>query len=896
MSSPQSSSADTSVSQLIVTIIPTLIIGAVYFIAFIAFRKVQKRVYEPRYTVETVPKDLKPHESPKGPFAWITNIFKKPTSYVVQEAGADGYFFLRFLLELFAVLILGCLITWPILFAINATGGNGATGLNSISYSNVSDKWRFLAHIFVSWLFFGSIIFLIYREIVYYTTFRHALQTTPLYNSLLSSRTLLLTEIPKNLYDEEELRLRFPPATNIWYARDYKQLQKDVKERKKLAGKYEGALNKVLTKATKITNKAIKKNEPAPEPANELNTYLKNGKKRPTHRLKFLIGKKVDTLDYGVERLGELNKSIAKDQENRDSNDQMPAVFIEFPTQLELQKAYQAIPYNKDFKGVQRFTGVSPDDVVWENLSLTATKRRIKKIIASTILTLMIIFWCIPVAVVGAISNINLLIDKVHFLKFIDKLPSFLMGLITGLLPVVALAVLMMLVPPFIKWMGSISGCITVQQVEGYCQSWYYAFIVVNSFLIITLTSAAASSVTSIIQDPTSALHLLANKLPKAANFYLSYFCLQGLVGPVAMLFQLVALILAQFLGKILDSTPRAKWNRWNTLGQPGWSTTYPGYELYMVITLSYSIIAPLIIAFAAITFLLFYIAYSYNLIYVLQPNKNDARGRNYPRALLELFTGLYLAEVCLIAMFVFGKNWVAVALEAVIGVVTLASHLYIKYTYLPLFDIVPISALKYASGDETYAYPMHDQGRKEIKTEGINYWDGGNELGEDSTTQEVLKTERQGSDTTATATAAGVAGDSDLSIKRNSDEDVEGKLPNVAGAAIAAPTKGVSWLTKFFNPKKETFDVVRNNMPAAYDNYIEYNPEFTRTAYNDPAVTDEEPHIWIAKDNLGLSEIEKNKALENGVDVSDENADFNEKGSIEYTGPPPSYEEALRV
>ena len=84
--------------------------------------------------------------------------------------------------------------------------------------------------------------------------------------------------------------------------------------------------------------------------------------------------------------------------------------------------------------------------------------------------------------------------------------------------------------------------------------------------------------------------------------------------------------------------------------------------------------------------------------------------------------------------------------------------------------------------------------------------------------------------------------------------------------------------------------------MPQPYFNYIEYNPGFLRNAYDDPVVKDEEPHIWIARDEMGLSEIEKNKALENGVDVSDDNAIYNEEGELIYTGAPPSYEEALKV
>ena len=86
----------------------------------------------------------------------------------------------------------------------------------------LKDKWRTFAHVFLSWILFGAVIFLIYRELVYYVTYRHALQTTPLYDSLLSSRTLLLTEISTEYLQDDKLRGYFPTATNIWYSRDYK--------------------------------------------------------------------------------------------------------------------------------------------------------------------------------------------------------------------------------------------------------------------------------------------------------------------------------------------------------------------------------------------------------------------------------------------------------------------------------------------------------------------------------------------------------------------------------------------------------------------------------------------------------------------------------------------------
>ncbi|ODV67707.1 DUF221-domain-containing protein [Hyphopichia burtonii NRRL Y-1933] len=914
-SSGSSKSGKGSVSQLLASAIPNFVIAAVFFLLFIALRKSQRRVYEPRAEVKYLPRDLRPDSSPKGLFGWLTHILRKPEGFIIQHAGPDGYFFTRFLFEFAFISLLGCIILWPILFPLSATNSNHNVELDILAFGNIKNKYRYFAHVFLSWIYFGCFIFLIYRELVYYVTFRHALQSTPLYDSLLSSRVLLLTEVPSHLLSETEIRNYFPTSTNLWYARDYEELQELVKERSKLSGKYEGALNKTITKAVNLRNKASKKNKPLPEPADDINQYLKDGKKRPTHKLKFLIGQKVDTLDYCPEKLGELNKDIKKRQLEHNSNTQIPSVFIEFPTQLELQKAYQAIPYNDEFKKCGRYSGLAPADVIWPNLALTPNKRRVKKAIASTVLTLMIIFWSIPVAVVGAISNIDNLISQAPWLSFINNLPSVLLGLIKGLLPVVALAILMSLIPPFIKKMGKVAGCITVQEVERYCQSWFFAFQVVQSFLVMALCSSAMGAVPSIVEDPSTVLPLLAQKLPTSGNFYLAYLCFFGLTTAAALLFQLVALILAQFLGKILDGTPRAKWNRYTTLGQPFFSVLYPNMQLICVIALAYAFLVPLILGFSTITFLFLFAAFLYTLVYVMRPNLTDARGRNYASALFQLFVGLYLSEIVLVAMFVFTKNWACVALEAVVIVATAICHIYFKRIFLPVIDAVPISALKYSAGDHTFQYPMHDQGLKEIKSEGENYWHGGNQLGLTGTQHDQVLPEIKrgpsddahnantviGSDESAKQDAATNPSSSTGQLINKSDRaNVDDEKSPVAEQphtrSNGSSKNPASILTRFFSPRTDSFDRVRGLMPDAYFNYIEYNPEFLRTAYEDPAVNDEEPHIWIARDEMGLSEIEKNKALEHGVDVSDEAAVYNEKGSLEYTGPPPSYEEALRT
>lgn len=98
-----------------------------------------------------------------------------------------------------------------------------------------------------------------------------------------------------------------------------------------------------------------------------------------------------------------------------------------------------------------RYIGVDPGQVVWSNLRIMWWERVIRNFVTIGFICALIIFWAIPVAAVGAISNINFLIQKVHFLSFINDVPTVVKGVITGLLPAVLMSVLMAMLPIVIR-------------------------------------------------------------------------------------------------------------------------------------------------------------------------------------------------------------------------------------------------------------------------------------------------------------------------------------------------------------------------------------------------------------------------------------------------------------
>lgn len=125
----------------------------------------------------------------------------------------------------------------------------------------------------------------------------------------------------------------------------------------------------------------------------------------------------------------------------------LSSVFIEFNSQSTAQVAYQTLMHNKPLHMAPRYIGVTPDEVVWSNMRLFWWERLTKFATTTAFIVALVIFWSIPVAVVGAISNIQFLTNKVKFLSFINDIPEVILGVVTGLLPAVMLAVLMALLP-----------------------------------------------------------------------------------------------------------------------------------------------------------------------------------------------------------------------------------------------------------------------------------------------------------------------------------------------------------------------------------------------------------------------------------------------------------------
>lgn len=227
--------------------------------------------------------------------------------------------------------------------------------------------------------------------------------------------------------------------------------------------------------------------------------------------------------------------------------------------------------------------------------------------------------------------------------------------------------------------------------MELFTQSTHFAFQVVQVFLVTTLTSAASSVATQIIKAPLSAKDLLAKNLPKASNFYISYFLLQGLVMSSMVIVQVAGYLLFKFFSVFLHRSPRYLYQKWAQFGGMGWGNIFPIFANLGVIALSYSCIAPLILAFAFVGIYMVYQAYRYNFLFVYDIDI-DTKGLVYPRALSHLMTGVYIAQVCLIGLFILRGATGPTVIMCIFLVCNIISQITLSEALSPLHSYLPRS------------------------------------------------------------------------------------------------------------------------------------------------------------------------------------------------------------
>ncbi|KAI1327185.1 DUF221-domain-containing protein [Xylariaceae sp. FL0255] len=642
---------------------------------------------------------------------------------------------------------------------------------------------------------------------------------------------------------------------------------------------------------------------------------------RPTHRLANftwtpgwlpglpLLNKKTDTIYWCRRELARLNVEIEADQENPERYPLMKSAFIQFNHQVAAHMACQSIIHHVPKHMAPRVVEISPNDVIWDNMAISWWSAWLRTAVSVGIVVGIIILWAIPVAFTASISQIDNLIKTFPFLGFINNGPVVrkVATAVAGVLPALLLTLLLLLVPIIMSILASFKGAKTGTQKSETVQKFYFAFLFVEVFLIVSLSGSAIAVLQQVVNDPGSITNTLAKNIPSAANYFFSYMILQALSVSSGTLLQIGALIQWYVLARILNSTARSKWKTNTTLPNVNWGTNFPVYTNFACIALIYSIIAPIISIFAIITFSLLWVAQRYSMIYVNRLAL-DTGGVLYPRAINQTFTGLYVMELVMISLFfieTYNGNHVCTPQAIIMIVVLLLTALYqllLNMSFGPMFRYLPITF-----EDEAC---LRDEAFQRAQDQRLGLYDETNKASLDSErlpSHKHRETQQGSPDIPENGERQQTGGKIShfnpvKGIKHAGTWAVRsGKT--TYGATLGKAEQGIRNANKYRDDRRrKDLEAQRAIGEALYGGFHDEIEDLTpderdvlvRRAFTHSALRARRPTLWIPRDDLGVSddEIKRTRAFSKHIWISNEGTALDSKVRVVYGRAPPDFSE----
>jgi hypothetical protein len=171
-------------------------------------------------------------------------------------------------------------------------------------------------------------------------------------------------------------------------------------------------------------------------------------KERPTKRVSirwkwcptFLnpVATKVDTIYYCRKELAKLNKLVESRQrpEYEQYYPKMNSAFIQFNNQAAAHMACQSIAHQTPTFMTPRTVEISPNDVIWENLSIPGWRRYVQKGAVFLVCFGLMIAWTPLIAVFSSTAQLASMRNEISWLSWLKSWPNALISIIQGILPI----------------------------------------------------------------------------------------------------------------------------------------------------------------------------------------------------------------------------------------------------------------------------------------------------------------------------------------------------------------------------------------------------------------------------------------------------------------------------
>lgn len=616
---------------------------------------------------------------------WLQPMVEMNDHVILSSMGLDAYFFIRLLQILLGYFtVVGCLNA-VVLVPVTYSAKTQEPFLVKLNISNVPDIQTVRLYFHCAMAIILVILFLLMSsyELWKYQQIKYSYLQA---NLSSASRTVLFSNVPKSWLNHGKLQTlfsNFGEVEVITFVHDASMVRYWANQLEKAVADVEYALvcytRNWLRKhylSASILRKLWRNSEAQIQPRGRVHCYdsrcelwmpkpivlgpwLVSGFNKPILMeipgiLSMIWRPLVEALPWSIDRLNYAihNHQNARADVLRNSTLRQAKVFVRFSSIRSANIAHQCYLPPLTAEAIE----IRPFQIVWENISYSCWRSQCQRYLSNVVLLLIILTYIFPVSLIGLVFSLPFLTLVLPMTRWITRnIPSSFTDVVTGFLPAMFLSYLSMFVHCGFRKLSTMKGWVIYAQVEEDLQCWYFWFLWIHQFLVVSVLALVFSFAKQIVSDPYSIPKVLAINLPRALTFYLHFFISEawGLLGGSFLSLHAIVVHLLQVVW--CRRTPR-QWNKCiNKLPQPEWGTKFSSFTVLGCISLTYLVISPVVALIFVLLLWCALVSYRYKLKYVYdRKNRGETYGKLYPTAIFQLYMGIYCLEISLMGIYFF--------------------------------------------------------------------------------------------------------------------------------------------------------------------------------------------------------------------------------------------------
>ena len=186
-------------------------------------------------------------------------------------------------------------------------------------------------------------------------------------------------------------------------------------------------------------------------------------------------------------------------------------------------------------------------DIFWGNVGKTHGQLQLGGLFSFLATSALCLFWTVVIAAATSLSTVEGLKSIDFVADLIDAAP-FLEPVFVQLAPLI-IVVVNILLTVFLRLFSSFEGPISGSAIDASLFTKLGWFMIIQNFFVVALAGGLLSAYSDLVEDPLSAVDLLANSLPAQSTLFIQIVVVNVLLGLALELLRVVPIVIAWIRG-----------------------------------------------------------------------------------------------------------------------------------------------------------------------------------------------------------------------------------------------------------------------------------------------------------------------------------------------------------